>query len=65
MELFKLPRKLGETAEGEPVQTSIGRFGPYVKYGDKYFQLKMMTPTRFGLERALKVIAEKKNRRRQ
>ena len=60
MELFKLPRKLGETAEGEPVQTSIGRFGPYVKYGDKYVSIKNDDPHTIGLERALKVIAEKK-----
>ena len=34
--LFQLPRKLGETPEGEPVQANIGRFGPYVKFGDKF-----------------------------
>ena len=62
MELFKLPRKLGETAEGEPVQTSIGRFGPYVKYGDKYVSIKNDDPHTIGLERALKVIAEKKSK---
>ena len=36
LELFKLPRTLGETAEGETIITNIGRFGPYIKYGDKY-----------------------------
>src|SRR5690348_1432140 len=35
LELFKLPRKLGATAEGEPVEANIGRFGPYIKYGAK------------------------------
>ncbi len=60
MELFKLPRKLGETAEGEPVQASIGRFGPYVKYGSKYVSIKDDDPYTIGLERALEVIAEKK-----
>ena len=34
LELFKLPRKLGQTAEGEPVSASVGRFGPYVQRGD-------------------------------
>ena len=40
LELFKLPRKLGQTAEGEPVEANIGRFGPYIKYGAKYVSLK-------------------------
>ena len=40
LELFKLPRKLGETAEGEPIVANVGRFGPYVKYGAKYVSLK-------------------------
>jgi len=60
MELFKLPRNLGETAEGEPVQANIGRFGPYVKYGAKYASLKEDDPYTITLERALEVIAAKK-----
>jgi DNA topoisomerase-1 len=60
MELFKLPRNLGETAEGEPVQANIGRFGPYVKYGAKYASLKEDDPYKITLERALEVIAAKK-----
>src|SRR5213082_2892912 len=31
MELFKLPRTLGETPEGESIVANVGRFGPYVK----------------------------------
>ncbi|HNR21960.1 MAG TPA: DNA topoisomerase I [Steroidobacteraceae bacterium] len=60
MELFKLPRNLGTTAEGEPVQANIGRFGPYVKYGAKYASLKEDDPYTITLERALEVIAAKK-----
>src|SRR5215471_15205501 len=33
LDLFKLPRELGLTPEGEPVSANIGRFGPYVRYG--------------------------------
>ncbi len=40
LELFKLPRTLGQTAEGEDIVTNVGRFGPYVKYGAKYVSLK-------------------------
>jgi len=60
MELFKLPRKLGETPEGEPVSASIGRFGPYVKYGAKFVSIKEDDPYTITLERALEVVAEKK-----
>ncbi len=60
LELFKLPRRLGETAEGEPVSASIGRFGPYVRYGDKFASIRGDDPYTITLERALEVIAEKK-----
>jgi len=56
MELFKLPRTLGQTADGETVVTNIGRFGPYVKYGSKYVSLKEDDPYTVTLERALEVI---------
>src|SRR6266850_6143849 len=56
MELFKLPRTLGVTADGETVITNVGRFGPYVKYGSKYVSLKEDDPYEVSLERALEVI---------
>jgi len=61
LELFKLPVQLGETAEGEPVQANIGRFGPYIKYGAKYVSLKPPDdPYTVDLARALEVIRLKK-----
>ncbi|MBT8441902.1 MAG: DNA topoisomerase I [Gammaproteobacteria bacterium] len=60
LELFKLPRKLGETPEGESVSASIGRFGPYVRYGDKFASIRDDDPYTITLERALEVVAEKK-----
>jgi DNA topoisomerase I len=56
MELFKLPRALGQTAAGEDIVANIGRFGPYVKYGSKYVSLKEDDPYTVTLERALEVI---------
>ena len=56
MELFKLPRTLGETADGETIIANVGRFGPYVKYGSKYVSLKEDDPYEVTLERALEVI---------
>jgi len=60
LELFKLPRKLGQTPEGEKVSASIGRFGPYVRYGDKFVSIRGEDPYTIELPRALELIAEKK-----
>lgn len=60
LELFKLPRTLGETAEGEEVVAAIGRFGPYIRFGSKFVSLKDADPHDVTLEHALKLIAEKK-----
>lgn len=60
LELFKLPRKLGETADGLPVSASIGRFGPYVRYGDKYVSMREDDPYTIELPRALELIEAKK-----
>jgi len=61
LELFKLPRDLGETEEGEPMVTNIGRFGPYVRFGSKFASLKKDDdPYTITRERALELVAEKK-----
>jgi DNA topoisomerase-1 len=57
LELFKLPRTLGLMPDGQTtVLASIGRFGPYVKFGDKYCSIKDDDPYTVTLERALEVI---------
>ena len=60
LELFKLPRKLGETPDGLPVSASVGRFGPYVRYGDKYVSIRDDDPYTIELPRALELIEAKK-----
>ena len=35
MDLFVLPRLLGETPDGEHITACLGRFGPYLNYGEK------------------------------
>ncbi len=59
--LFKLPRDLGETPEGESLRVAIGRFGPYVRYGDKFASLtKEDDPYTLTPERALEIVVAKK-----
>ena len=60
MDLFKLPRILGEF-EGEPVQVSIGRFGPYIAHNKLFYSLpKENDPYQIKLEEAIPIIEEKR-----
>ena len=60
LELFKLPRQLGSTPDGDLVSANIGRFGPYVRYGDKFVSIREDDPYTIALPRALEIIEEKK-----
>jgi DNA topoisomerase-1 len=60
LELFKLPRELGFTPEGETVSAGIGRFGPFIRYGNKFVSLRDADPHTVTLSQALEVIAAKK-----
>lgn len=65
LELFRLPRNIGEY-EGEIVTIGSGRFGPYVQHGGKYVSLpKEMDPMTVTLADAIKLIAEKREQERQ
>lgn len=59
LDLFKLPLMLGEY-EGQEVSVNIGRFGPYVKWGEQFISLpKGEEPTDVDLPRAIEVITAK------
>ena len=59
IELFKMPRTVGETDGGEVIKANYGRFGPYIQYGKKYVSLKEVSPEEVSLETALELIAAK------
>lgn len=60
LELFKLPRILGEF-EGKEVSIGTGRFGPYVKHDGKYASLpKGSDPLKTTLEEAQEIILAKR-----
>ena len=60
MELFKLPRMLGQF-EDEDVSVNIGRFGPYAAHSKKFYSLnKEMDPYTVTLEELTPMIAEKR-----
>jgi DNA topoisomerase-1 len=60
LELFKLPRTIGNMPSGEPIKVAIGRFGPYVQYGAKKFvSIKDDDPYTVEMPRALELIQAK------
>ena len=60
LELFKLPRTLGEY-DGENVVVGTGRFGPYVLHQKKYVSIpKDVDPMDITLEDAIKLIEERR-----
>ena len=59
LELFKLPRDLGEYQD-KKVVVAIGRFGPYVRHDSKFCSLKkdIDDPYTIQLDRAIELIEE-------
>ena len=61
LELFKLPRTLGEH-EGQTVKANSGRFGPYVQLGKLFASIpKGEDPMTIDLPRALEILTAKKD----
>ena len=62
LELFKLPRDLGEY-EHKKVTVSIGRFGPYIRHDNKFVSLgKDDDPYEINLDRAIELIENKRDK---
>ena len=60
LELFALPRNLGKY-EGEDLMVGIGKFGPYVRYGNNFASLaKSDDPYTIQYERAVELLTEQK-----
>ncbi len=61
LKLFQLPKELGNY-EGQEVAIGVGRFGPYVKWGEKtYISIpKGEDPLEVDMDRAKELIEEKK-----
>lgn len=60
LELFKLPFELN-SFEDQTVSVGVGRFGPYVKWGETYISIpKGEDPLSIDQKRAEEIIAEKK-----
>lgn len=65
LELFKLPRNLGDY-DGSKVSVGVGRFGPYVLHDKKYVSLpKDEDPMTITLETAVELIEEKRKQEKE
>ena len=65
LELFKLPRNLGDYG-GSKVSVGVGRFGPYVLHDKKYVSLpKDEDPMTITLETAVELIEEKRKQEKE
>jgi len=60
MELFKLPRHIGDF-EGKKMTAAIGRFGPYISHDSKFYSLpKDVDPLLVDVETAIQIIQSKR-----
>lgn len=58
LEMFKLPRLVGQTTDGKDIKANIGRFGPYVQVEKAFFSIKDHDPMTIELSEAQKIIDE-------
>lgn len=63
LKLLALPRDVGIHPEtGEMITAGVGRFGPYLKHGDKYVNLREDNVLEVGINRAVDLLANAKAR---
>ena len=59
LEMFKLPRVVGQTEDGQDIKANIGRFGPYIQVGKLFVSIKPEDPHTITLEKARELYAAK------
>lgn len=59
LEMFKLPRLVGQTDDGQDIKANIGRFGPYIQIGKLYVSIKPHDPMKITEDEARELYAKK------
>ena len=59
LEMFKLPRVVGQTEDGQDIKANVGRFGPYIQVGKLFVSIKPEDPHHITLEKARELYAAK------
>src|SRR5690606_10334823 len=62
LDLFKLPKKVGEF-EGKEMTVAVGRFGPYIRHASAFYSLpKGMDPMDVNENDAIQIIKDKRQK---
>lgn len=59
LQMFKLPRTVGTTADGQEIKANIGRFGPYIQVDKTFVSIKPLDPFTISEAEAREKYAEK------
>ncbi len=60
LDLFQLPKNLGEF-EGSELIVAVGRFGPYIKFGEQFISIpKGIDPLSVNYDSAVKIVLDKR-----
>jgi DNA topoisomerase-1 len=59
LEMFKLPRTVGTTSDGQEIKANIGRFGPYIQVGKTFVSIKPRDPQTIDETEARQLYEEK------
>lgn len=59
LEMFKLPRTVGLTEDGQEIKANIGRFGPYIVVGKLFVSIKPHDPMKITLKEAQELYVAK------
>lgn len=59
LEMFKLPRTVGKTKDGQEIKANIGRFGPYIVIDKLFVSIKPHDPHTITLDLAMELYAAK------
>lgn len=59
LEMFKLPRTVGQTEDGKDIKANIGRFGPYIQVDKTFVSIKPLDPQTITEAEARVLYAEK------
>lgn len=59
LEMFKLPRLVGETEDGKEIKANIGRFGPYIVVDKTFVSIKPHDPHTITLDEARQLYTDK------
>lgn len=63
--MLKLPRQIGKTEDGREIEASIGRYGPYIKIGDKYISVSFNDVFDADTDKALELQKESQNSKKK